>query len=114
MIRDTNDANSANAFVGAAGTDQGVVFQSREEAGASTDHHKMIYANWNNHMWVKLHISAAGVVMASYKIEEADAWIVLGTTTLTFTDISKVQVGRAVTSGTGGYSQVETQQFSVM
>ena len=46
MIHNSNDADSAYAFVGTAGNGQGVVSQSRPTAGALTEHHKMIYRNW--------------------------------------------------------------------
>ena len=115
MIRDSNDADAANAFVGAAGNDQGAVFQSRASAGAATDHHKMIYANWNNAMWVKMTMDATGVVTGYYKLLEADEWIELGSTQLNLTG-STIQVGRAITSGTDyqwAKHTVETQHFDV-
>ena len=54
MIRNSNNADTAYAFVGAAGNGQGVVFQSRPKAGALKGHHKMIHRNWMNKMYVKL------------------------------------------------------------
>jgi hypothetical protein len=116
MVRDTYDPDSANAFVGAAGSDQGAVFQSRCDAGGNTMHHKMIYANWDNHMWVKLDVTPAGVVTASYKIEDGDEWVQLGTTTLTLTDASRLQVGRAVTAGSDHYYaelEMQSQHYSI-
>mmetsp|Transcript_25831 Transcript_25831/g.55583 ORF Transcript_25831/g.55583 Transcript_25831/m.55583 type:complete len:1002 (+) Transcript_25831:149-3154(+) len=113
MIRDSDDAGAANAFVGAAGGDLGAVFQSRASAGASTDHHKMIYVNYYNAMWVKLDmdvVDAVGVIVtASYKVDEGDAWIVLGSTELTLTG-STVLVGQAVTAGTDYYRALETME----
>jgi len=98
MVRDSGDADAANAFVGAAGQDQGAVLQSRPTAGAATRHHKMIYANSDNHMWVKMTVDAGGVVTGYYKINEADGYIQLGQTQITLTG-DTILVGRAVTAG---------------
>jgi len=98
MVRDSGDADAANAFVGAAGQDQGAVLQSRPTAGAATRHHKMIYANNDNHMWVKMTVDAGGVVTGYYKINEADEYIQLGQTQITLTG-DTILVGRAVTAG---------------
>jgi len=108
MIRDSNDPSAANAFVGAAGYQQGVVFQSRGAAGARTDHHEMIHVNGNQNFWVKL-VKTQDVVTAYYKVEDGDAWIELGETSLALTG-SKIQIGRAVTAASDNYYARETMQ----
>lgn len=99
MIRNSNDADSAYAFVGAAGNNQGVVFQSRPTAGALTEHHKMIFVNnGENRMYVKLAKNGTEFT-AYYKALEGDVWIELGSTTIEASSTDTVQVGRAVTAG---------------
>jgi len=109
MIRDSNDSNAANIFVGAAGSDSGVVFQSRATDGADTDHHNMIYVNNINSMWVKLDMNEEKVVTASYKVDEGDEWIVLGSKELVLLG-STVQVGRAVTAGSNYQYALESME----
>jgi len=106
MIRESNDADSANVFVGAAGNRQGVVFQSRSATGAMTDHHKMIYTTYNNDFYVKL-TKIGDDVTAYYKVLVDDSWIELGSTTLAATN---VLVGRAVTAGRDYQYALETMQ----
>jgi hypothetical protein len=106
MIRNSNADTCANAFVGAGGSYGGAVFQSRSSTAAPTEHHKMIWQNWQNAFWVKLHKAAntveggknKSVITAYYKLEEADEWIELGSTQLTLNGAT-IQVGRAVTAG---------------
>jgi len=116
MIRDSNDPDAANAFVGAAGVYQGAVFQSRSVAGARTNHHKMVYVNNNNNFWVKLD-KVGNQVTASYKEVQADAYIELGSVELTLTG-SSVNVGRAVTAGSDqSYAlseNLQTQHYQVV
>ena len=109
MIRNSNDADSAYAFVGAAGNGQGVVFQSRPMAGALTEHHKMIYRNWRNEMYVKLTKNVTEFT-AYYKVLESDEWIELGTTTIEPSSTGTVQVGRAVTAGDSYQWALETME----
>ena len=100
MLRDTNDPNSANVFVGAVGRDRGVTLQSRAVAGEKTVSNGIIYVNNINKFWVKLHKQkASDTVVAYYKVDAEDEWIELGSTTLTLTTGGNVQVGRAVTAG---------------
>ena len=108
MIRDSNDPSAANVFMGAAGYQQGAVFQSRSAAGESTDHHKMIFVNNYNQFYVKLD-KVDSVVTASYKADLGDEWIELGSVTLTLTG-STVQVGRAVSAGSDYQYALETLQ----
>ena len=96
MICNSNDADMAYAFVGAAGNGQGVVFQSWPTAGALTEHHKMIYRNWMNEMY--------------YKVLEGDDWIELGATTIEASSTGTVQVGRAVTAGDSYQWALETME----
>jgi len=101
MIRDSVDEGAANVFVGAAGYDQGVVFQSRSVGGMKTVHHKMIFINWTNTFWVRLEKVGSitgSTFTAYYKVEEGDDWIVLGDVSATFTG-THITVGRAVTAG---------------
>ncbi|KAL7528787.1 hypothetical protein ACHAXR_004262 [Thalassiosira sp. AJA248-18] len=109
MIRDTNDANASNVFVGAAGAHAGVTFQSRSVGGESTTHHKMIYTNWDNRAWVKL-TKVDDLVTAYYKMDQEGAvYIELGSVQLTTTG-SKMQVGRAVTAGTDYHNALATME----
>jgi len=114
MIRDNNDPDAANVFVGAAGYSQGAVFQSRSVAGARTDHHKMLYVNSNNDFWVKLD-KVGSTVTASYK-KEGDTYTELGSVELTLTG-STVNVGRAVTAGSDHAhalsENMQTQHYQV-
>merc|ERR1711966_402019 len=76
-------STSTNASVGAAGYRQGAVFQSRAAAGEETVHHKMVWANNENRFYVRLE-KRGSALTASFRVGEADAWTVLGTTDLTF------------------------------
>merc|ERR1719253_2204913 len=98
MVRASLDPDAANAFVGAAGYRQGAVFQSRAAAGEETVHHKMVWANNENRFYVRLE-KRGSALTASFRVGEADAWTVLGTTDLTFAG-DTLYVGRAVTAGT--------------
>jgi hypothetical protein len=108
MIRDTNDADSANIFLGAAGADQGVVFQSRPAAGAETTLHKMTYVNGLNQFWVKLD-KVGTLYTAYYKLAEGDEWIAVGSTTLVTTGTT-VTVGQAVSAGSDYEWALQTMQ----
>jgi len=106
MVRASLDPDAANAFVGAAGYRQGAVFQSRAAAGEETVHHKMVWANNENRFHVKLE-KRGSALTASFRVGEADAWTVLGTTDLTFAG-DTLYVGRAVTAGTDYQHALET------
>ena len=97
MIRSSVDFGAANAFIGGAGSDQGVVFQFHGNDGDKTTHHKMIYRNSVNSFYVKLS-KTSNTVMAFYKSEAKDEWIRMGSVELTLTG-SMVLVGRAITKG---------------
>lgn len=115
MIRDSLEPGAANAFIGAASSRQGVVFQSRAAAGQKTAHHLMNYVNYHNHFWVKL-AKAGNVLTASYKEHKEDAWTVLGSVELAFTG-SHLYVGRAVTGGTDNewhLETLETKNYAVL
>jgi hypothetical protein len=99
MIRDTNDEGAANVFVGAGGARTGAYFQSRSLASAETVHHKAIYVNYQNTMWVKL-TKSGDVVTAYYKENDVDEYIEMGSVTLQGLNGSSLQVGRAVSAGT--------------
>ena len=107
MIRNSNDANSANVFLGAAGKASGAVLQSRATTGARTVNHALNYVNWQNSMWVKLDYTAAGVVTASYKEKTADTYEVLGSVTMQMTG-NTILIGRAVSAGTDYQWALET------
>ena len=108
MIRDSNDPNAANVFIGAAGARQGAVFQSRAAAGEKTAHHKMIFANNDSRFYVKLD-KVGSVVTASFRVSQADAWTELGSIELTLTG-SMILVGRAVSAGNDYQHALETLQ----
>ena len=71
MMRSTNDDDSSFVFVGGAGHDQGVVMMSRPSSGAPAEHHKMVYVNNINSMWVKLAKNGTDIT-AYYKEQEGD------------------------------------------
>jgi len=71
MMRSTNDDDSSFVFVGGAGRDQGVVLLSRPNSGAPAEHHKMVYVNNKNSMWVKLAKNGTDI-MAYHKEFEGD------------------------------------------
>jgi hypothetical protein len=106
MLRDTLDDDSAYAFVGVAGSRQGVVLQSRAAAGERTTHHKMIFTSNNNDnkALVKLQYTKSGSagepgrVMAYFKVSAGDDWRLLGQTEFKATG-PRVLLGRAVTAG---------------
>jgi len=108
MVRDSLDADAANAFVGAAGARQGAVFQSRKAAGARTDLHNMVWANNDNKFWVRLQ-RAGDTLTGSYKATAAADWEELGSVDLTFTG-TVLYVGRAVTAGRDYSYALETLQ----
>lgn len=110
MIRDSYDPDAANAFMGAAGNDQGAVFQSRDVTGEDTVHHKMMYANNQNNFWAKMTLAADGVATGYYKILEEDEWIEVGSTQLTLTGTT-IHVGRAITSGTTSLHTIQTSSY---
>jgi len=111
MIRDSNDPDAANAFMGAAGNDQGAVFQSRGATGEDTVHHKMMYANNQNKFWVKMTYGGAdGVATGYYKIMEEDEWIEVGQTQLSLSS-TIIQVGRAITSGNEALHTIQTSSY---
>ncbi len=115
MIRNTNDANSANVFLGAAGKASGAVFQSRAATGAKTVNHAMNYVNWQNSMWVKLEYTAAGVITAYYKEKQTDTYKVLGSATMNMTG-NNILIGRAVSAGTDyqwAMETLETQFYAI-
>jgi len=115
MIRNTNDANSANVFLGAAGKASGVVLQSRAMPGAKTVNYAMKYVNWQDSMWVKLNYTAAGVITAYYKEKQADAYNVLGSVTMEMMG-ETILIGRAVSAGTDyqwALETLETQFYAV-
>lgn len=115
MIRNTNDANSANVFLGAAGKASGAVLQSRAATGAKTVNHAMNYVNWQNSMWVKLEYTAAGVITAYYKEKQADTYTVLGSATMEMTG-NTILIGRAVSAGTDyqwAMETLETQFYAI-
>jgi len=116
MIRDTNDPNSAQAFLGVSGYYVGVTFQTRATAGATTDHHQTNFVP-NHKTWIKLSKPAdSGIITAYYKIEEADEWMELGSADITFTGDS-VLVGTAVTPGEPNeyrYVELQTKGYEVI
>jgi len=98
MIRDTNDPDSAHAFIGVRGHFVGVTFQTRATAGAITEHHQTNFVP-NHNTWVKLSKPAdSGTITAYYRILDTDEWMELGSADITFTGQS-VQVGVAATAG---------------
>eukprot|EP00585_Thalassiosira_rotula_P006502 CAMPEP_0196158876 /NCGR_PEP_ID=MMETSP0910-20130528/46036_1 /TAXON_ID=49265 /ORGANISM="Thalassiosira rotula, Strain GSO102" /LENGTH=1315 /DNA_ID=CAMNT_0041423787 /DNA_START=50 /DNA_END=3998 /DNA_ORIENTATION=- len=108
MIRDNNDPDAANAFVGAGGQYSGAVFQSRSVAGAKTDHHKMVWVNNDNTFWVKL-VKVGSTVTGYYK-KNGGEYTELGSVELTLTG-STVTVGKAATAGDSySYAYSDTMQ----
>eukprot|EP01082_Thalassiosira_pseudonana_P009003 g8069.t1 g8069 contig27:117931-121073(+) len=116
MIRDSNDPDAANAFIAIAGRNQGVVFQSREEAGSPTTHHSFDWIQ-NNDVWLKLTKEAdSSVVTASYKHSSDTEWTVAGATSLMLTG-ETVQVGLAVTAGDAyqhALAQLDYKEYDVV
>ena len=116
MIRDSNDPDAANAFIAIAGRNQGVIFQSREEAGAVTTHHSFHWVQ-NNDVWLKLTKEAdSSVVTASYKHSSDTEWTVAGATSLMLTG-ETVQVGLAVTAGDAyqhALAQLDYKEYDVV
>jgi len=116
MIRDSNDADASHAFIGMSGYYNGVTFQSRATTGAGTDHHKTIFVP-NHKAFIRLSKPAdSGVITAYYKIEEADEWIELGTTDVTFSG-QTLNVGTAVTGGelnVNAHAWLETSGYAVV
>ena len=109
MIRDSNDADAAYAFIGMRGYYLGATFQSRAAKGEETVHHQTNYVP-NHNAWIKLSKPEnSGVITASYKIGIDDAWIELGTTELTLTGDSLL-TGLAATSGDPNGNGVVTLQ----
>jgi hypothetical protein len=111
MLRDTRDSNASNVFLGAGRN--GVTFQSRLRAGAKTVSHNYMFTNWDNAMWVKLVYANDGLVEAFYKMNDTDAYVLLGTTMMEITG-DTVQVGRAVSAGTDyqwALEEVQTQSY---
>jgi len=107
MMRSTNDDDSSFVFVGGAGRDQGVVLLSRPNSGAPAEHHKMVYVNNKNSMWVKLAKNGTDI-MAFYKEQEGDEYIELGTASMEIS--SSIQVGKAVTAGSDDSWALETME----
>jgi regulation of enolase protein 1 (concanavalin A-like superfamily) len=116
MIRDSNDAGAAHAFIGMKGYYEGVTFISRASNGANTDHHQTIFVP-SHKAWIKLSKPAdSGTITASYKINEEDEWTEIGSTDVTFTG-SVVHVGTAVTAGEpsgNGAVWLKTKDFEVV
>jgi len=116
MIRDTNDPDSAHAFLGVRGNYVGVTFQTRATAGATTDHHQTNFVP-NHKTWIRLSKPAdSGTITAYYKIAEADEWMEMGSADIAFTG-SSVYVGTAVTPGEpsgNGSVQLETIGYEVI
>lgn len=114
MMRESNAADSSYAFVGAAGYDQGVVFQTRSLTGAETVHHKMIYVNNLNQFWVKL-TKIGNTYTAYYKELVGEEWIQVTDSEDVTIDGDSMQVGRAVTAGTENMLTtvaMQTQNYS--
>jgi hypothetical protein len=111
MIRDSNDADAAYAFIGMKGYYLGATFQSRAAKGEETVHHQTNYVP-HHKAWIKLSKPEnSGVITAYYKIGVDDEWIELGTTELTLTGHT-LQVGLAATSGEpsgNGYVDLQTK-----
>jgi hypothetical protein len=98
MIRDSNAPDAAYAFLGMKGYYVGATFQSRATAGAETVHHQTTWIR-NHQAYIKLSKEAnSGVITASYRLPDTDEWVVIGTTSIIFTE-PVLQVGTAVTSG---------------
>jgi hypothetical protein len=76
----------------------------------------MMYVNSSNQFWIALRKLAGpddgNTVKAYYKVDAEDEWMELGEVELNLTAGGSVQIGRAVTSGSGGNSQVTMESSS--
>jgi len=97
MIRDGDNANASNVFIGAMGGYKGIGFQSRQSTGAETVHHGTHWVS-SNKAWVKL-IKTGNDIEALYRGESDEEWTSLGIKSVDFTGATFVQVGYAVTVG---------------
>jgi hypothetical protein len=99
MIRDTDEPDSANAFVGGAGDNMGITFQSRDFPGGPTASHDTQYVGYYDKAWIMLSKpEGTGPIEGFYKKNAADEWISLGTATIAYTG-DTLQVGVAVSPG---------------
>ncbi|KAL9182469.1 hypothetical protein ACHAXT_013121 [Thalassiosira profunda] len=113
MIRNSNDADAANAFLGMTGYYNGLTFQSRATAGVSTDHHQTTYIP-HHQAWIRLSSDGSGLITAYYKIDVGDEWIEFGSATIDLA--GTLNVGTAVTAGYSSgdrYADLETKSFSI-
>jgi hypothetical protein len=95
MIRNGKNSDAAHAFI-AINRDEGVLFQSRNEAGSRTTHHSYTEVP-NIFTWLKLK-KTGNTIEAYYKHSTAADWTLAGSTELTLIG-DQVQVGLALTSG---------------
>merc|ERR1712194_849029 len=98
MIRDSNDANAAHAFVGVSGYYLGVTFQTRAAAGENTVHHSTRFVH-NHKAWMRLSKPAnSNIITSYYKVNAGDAWTEIGSAEVNFTgDCWWVQLSRRET-----------------
>ncbi|KAL7550659.1 hypothetical protein ACHAWF_013875 [Thalassiosira exigua] len=119
MVRQDDTPDSPHVFVGAAGADLGVEFQSRSAKGERAVVHAIQYVNHWNKFWVRLERNG-DEFKALYRVSEADEWIVMEDSngdpkivTVSFDDT--IQVGRAVSAGRTDrwHNKMQTKHYSV-